>query len=64
MSTQKGHAASKMTAWLNLKKADGLFLWLGLAQTEDGIALFPLTTLAEEFNALKALQHTALCAEC
>jgi hypothetical protein len=38
-------------------EAEGLFFGLGLRETGHAPASFPLTALAQEFNALEPLEH-------
>ena len=46
------------------KSCIGDLFSLGLAQTNDAVAWFPLPALAQDLNALKPLQHTTLPTEC
>jgi hypothetical protein len=53
----RDNLATQRMATVSKKRLDNR---LGLAQTRTAVAVFPLTALFQQLDALKALQHVAL----
>jgi hypothetical protein len=47
----------------NLRPGPSLRFRLGLAETSDPVAIFPLAAFLEQFRALKTLEHISFAAQ-